>query len=354
MSWNSHIPGRGFALVLLPAIAGGALWETIGLPLGWLMGAALVSGGFAMANVETSVPKPLYWVSLATLGASVGLAITPAVAKALIAWVPAMIIAAFLGILAAVIVSPLLARLGGMKRSTAFFSLLPGGVIEMANIGGRYGADQTIVAALHAVRVGLVVGLLPLALFTFLDASPSVADTEPLLSWTSLLVVLAVGLFGGYLGARAGLPAGWLLGALVLVGLVSSFGATTGRMPEPLLACVQLIVGISLGSRFQRAHLSAIPRALAAGLPVILVIMALMALAATAAHLFMPFTLPTLILCFSIGGMAEMVLTSKALGQNVALVAAFQAVRGILVNACAGAVWRRVAPSTTIPDSPKG
>ena len=344
----------GFAMALLPAALGGALWEAIGLPLGWLMGAAVVAGGFAAVDVEATVPKPLYRGSLAVLGASVGLAITPDVAAALIRWAPVMVLAGALGLLGAALMAPVLARYGRMERSTAFFSLLPGGVIEMATVGERFGADRTIVSALHAVRVALVVGLLPLGLFLFADAATLEPASAPSLPPVQLALTMMAGLLGGWLGAKAGLPAAWLLGALLMVGLISSFGTLSGRMPEPLLAAVQVLVGLSLGSRFQRSRLSAIPRALAAGAPVLLIIMVGMALAATAASLALPVALATLILCFSIGGMAEMVLTSKALGQNVALVAAFQAVRAVLVNATAGAVWSRLASPTDFSDTPKG
>ncbi|WP_168797924.1 AbrB family transcriptional regulator [Pacificoceanicola onchidii] len=353
ISRDRGIP-KGFLPILLPASLGGGLWEALGLPLGWLMGAAVVAGGFAMANVAVSVPKPLYSVSLCALGASVGLAITPDVAATMVLWAPVMGIAAFLGIAAAALMAPVLAHFGHMERSTAFFSLLPGGVIEMANVGEAYGAERTIVSALHAMRVALVVGLLPLALFSVLPAHDASPTDGPLLGWSGLAIALLVGFAGGWAADKAGLPAAWLLGALISVGAVSSTGVLSGRIPEALLAIVQIFVGISLGARFQRARLASIPRALTVGLPVLLFIMGLMAAASALTSLVTPFPFATLVLCFSIGGMAEMVLTSKALAQNVALVAAFQAVRAVIVNACAGAVWRHWASQTHPNNPPKG
>lgn len=345
---------RGFMIVLAPAAIGGAVWESLGLPLGWLMGAAILTGAVAMSGFRIEVPKPLYALSLAALGASVGLSITPNVAMTLVVWAPVMIVAAVLGIAAAVGMTPVLSKLGQMEQSTAFFSLLPGGVIEMANVGDRYGANRTIVAALHAMRVGLVVGVLPLILFVLSETTPISIDPTAKLSGLLLVATLLIGTVGGWLATKAGLPAAWLLGALIAVGLVSATGALDGRMPPALLAVVQVFIGISLGARFQRDRLSSIPRALAIGLPVILIIMAVMALVAVSAAQVMPFAVPTLVLGFSIGGMAEMVLTSKALSQNVALVAAFQAVRAVLVNALAGTIWRRFASYLTPSDSRKG
>ncbi len=345
---------RGFVLALLPAALGGSLWEALGLPLGWLMGAAVVTGCFAMCNVEVTVPKPLYCLSLAALGSGVGLSITPEVAVELLAWAPVMLVAGCLGVVAAALMAPVLARLGRMDRSTAFFSLLPGGVIEMANVGDSYGADRTIVAALHAVRVALVVGLLPLALYAFFPVSGDPMQEAAYLTLPNLALVMFVGAAGGWTAAQLGLPAAWILGALIAVGLLSSFGLSNGRMPVSLMAVVKVLVGISLGARFRRELMSSIPRALCAGLPVLLVIMVGMAFAAALLGLVIPVSLPTLVLCFSIGGMAEMVLTSKVLGQNVALVAGFQAVRAVLVNACAGVVWRKLVSQSDTSHTPKG
>lgn len=344
---------KGFMLVLAPAALGGGLWQALGLPLGWLMGAAVVAGTAAMWDAKIVVPKPLYNVSLALLGASVGLAVTPDVAKELLSWGPLMVFAAALGIIGAFLGAPLLARGGRIGTATAYFSLLPGGIVEMANVGERYGADRTIIAALHAIRVALVVGILPLALAYFGTHTEALQQNIHL-SPTLFFAVILVGVLGGWIASKTRLPAGWLLGALILVGIFSSAGVFEGRIPNEALAIVQVLVGISLGSRFQRSRLNSIPRALAAGMPVLLVIMAMMALAGFIASSLTSFSIQTLILCFSIGGMAEMVLTSKALGQNVALVAAFQTVRAVLVNACAGTIWQRFSPYLPMSNDPKG
>lgn len=345
---------RGFATALVPAALGGAVWEASGLPLGWLMGAALVTGGFAIYGWQVKLPAVLYRPGLVTIGASVGLVITPAVAAQMAAWVPVMIGSALLGISAAALFAPFLARRGRLAPSTAFFSLLPGGVIEMASVGDSQGADSTVIAALHAVRVALVVGLLPLVLYFFLPAGEGAPEITVALPLLSLALVLLTGLVGGWLGDKVSLPASWLLGAVIAVGALTSTGAVTGAMPKVLLAVAQVLVGMSLGARFTRQRLANIPRALAVGTPVLLAIMAVMALAAALASLVVPQALATLVLCFSIGGMAEMVLTAKALNQIIALVAAFQAVRGITVNTLAAPVWRRVSHRFPDTDTKKG
>ncbi|AQS50137.1 hypothetical protein BMG03_19700 (plasmid) [Thioclava nitratireducens] len=336
-----RIPDRSFLAVAPAAAVGGAAWNLSHLPLGWLMGAALVTGVVAMMGVAITVPAGLHKAALIVIGTGVGLALSPDVAVQIVTWAPVMGVAAVLGIAMAALMAPLLERFGKVDRATAYFSLLPGGVIEMANIAGRFGADRTTIAALHTVRVALVVVLLPLALFSIFEhgsggaASIGAANS----GWVMIAAALAVGTFGGWLGARLHFPAAWLLGAVIAVGIASGSGEVGAKLPGGLLALAQITVGMTLGSRFDRRRLATIPRALAVGVPVLITIIVVMALFAALCALFMPVDLSTLVLSFAIGGMAEMVLTAKALHQDVALVAAFQAVRGIAANALAGPIW---------------
>lgn len=345
---------RRFLLPLAPAVAGGAVWDGLGFPLGWLMGAALVIGCFAIYGVDVSAPKTLQFMSHATIGATVGLSLSPDAAKELLTWAPAMIIAAALGIVLAIAVTPMMVRVGQVSPATAFYSLLPGGVIEMANIGERHGADRTTIAALHAVRVAMIVSILPLFLFAFSSETfPALTkgeQTSPLM----VLAILATGLVGGGIAKRIGMPAPFLLGSILAVGMLSAFEIVHGLVPEVLLAIAQIVIGFSLGAKFQRKSLRTIPRAVMAAVLFLGLIMSVMASTGIAASWVMPESMATLVLCFSIGGMAEMILTAKILGENAAMIAAFQVVRAVLVNSLAGSIWIRISKSPMFISNDKG
>ena len=131
----------------------------------------------------------------------------------------------------------------------------------MANIGEPHGADRATIATLHAIRVALVVGILPLALYFLFPIEKKAFVTE-ILSPEALLIVLAVALFSGWLGARVNLPASWLLGALLGVAILTASGSATGQIPETLMAIAQVFVGMSLGAKFQRNRLRDLPKAM--------------------------------------------------------------------------------------------
>ena len=331
---------KGFLIALVPAAIGGAIWSGLGLPLAWLMGAAIATGLISFSGVKVSLPKLLYRPSLAVIGAGVGLTITPDVAIQMLRWFPLMAIMGFAGVVLALIFTPLVARKGGISHSTAFFSLMPGGVIEMANIGGPHGADRTTIATLHAIRVALVVGILPLGLFLVFPQTGAAFATAPL-SLMALIIVLIVALLGGFVGQRYKLPASWLLGALLAVAALTASGSVEGQIPELLMAVAQIIVGMSLGAKFEREKLRKLPRAMAVGGAALLLIIISMAFIGILFSQFLPMDAPTMVLAFSIGGLAEMVLTARFLELDMAMVAAFQATRAVLVNSFAGAIWNR-------------
>lgn len=349
IKWNRHSAVmkqlidryKGFLIAILPASIGGWIWSACGLPLAWLMGAAILSGLIAFRGIHIILPPILYFPSLALIGAGVGLSVTPEVANMILKWFPLMAIMAFSGVILAAFAAPIVARLARIDLATSFFSLMPGGVIEMANIGEPFGADRTIITALHAVRVALVVGLLPMGLFA-LRANPDISFEIPAShGFETLLIIFLVALMGGWIGSKINLPASWLLGSLLLVSLLSISGLIEpGRIPPSVMALAQIIVGMSLGAKFERDKLARIPNALRIGIPALLGIIAMMAIFGVMLSKLLPFDEATMVLALSIGGLAEMVLTAQALEASVAIVAAFQATRAVLVNACAGMIWK--------------
>lgn len=335
---------KGFAIVLIPAAIGGAIWNALGLPLGWLMGAAIVTGFLSFQGIKVVLPKLLYYPSLAMIGASVGLTINPSVVQEMVLWLPLMAVMGFVGVGCAAMLTPFVSKKGQMSPATAFFSLMPGGVIEMANIGEPHGADRTTIAALHAIRVALVVGILPLGLYSLFPATGGNLDPRAFFDGYGHALLVPIALAGGWIGKRIKMPAPWLLGAIILVGIFTASGVLDGKINSVVLALAQIIVGISLGAKFLREKLASIPKAIMYGGPALLAIIMFMAGLAVIFSFILPYDIPTLTLAFSIGGMAEMVLTARALELNMALVAAYQSVRAVLVNWSAGLVWSKIAP----------
>lgn len=322
-------------LAVAVAAAGGALAHLADLPLAWLVGAAIATAIYTLAIAPVFVPRPAYRLAQLVVGTSVGLTVSADIAQR-IGWHLVVIpIGACISIAIGMLLTGPLSRLGAVDKVTAHFSMIPAGISEMADLSGKHGADVGAVATFHAMRVMLVVFLLPPLIFA-LDGGARLSADPDQGAWTvSLAVGLACALLAGWGGSRLGLPSAWFLGPMASVAVLSGAGLVAASEPQGLLAVAQVALGLSLGARLKRETVRRLPRALTAGAALMLVHAALMAGLAVGLALLAGAEPVTLVLGLATGGSAEMVLTARAVGADAAIVAAYQLTRGLLGNAFA-------------------
>lgn len=334
-------PLTASVLVGAMAAAGGVIANAVGLPVGFLIGAAIVTAVAGLNGVPVRLPATLYRAALVVVGTGVGLGITTDIVARLgsVFWqIPA---AALVSIAISWAMTPLFCRLSGTSLATAHFSLVPAGIAEMADTGARYGADPGTVATMHALRVMLVVLVLPAALTLQAETQAYAAATMRPGAWTpGLALALAIGAIAGRFGSLVRIPNPYMLAPVLALLALSGAGLVAAAEPRLLSGTAQILIGINLGARFDRSTVSKLPRAFAAAIPLMLVHLALMsALAAGMAYLS-GIDLPTALLGFATGGTVEMVLTAGAVGASVGIVTAFQVARGVFGNALASLIYR--------------
>ena len=175
----------------------------------------------------------------------------------------------------------LLARWQVLPGSVAIWGSSPGAALAMTLMADAYGADARLVAFMQYLRVACVVVAAALAAkFWGADVTAPAPLWFPPVAWGSLAATLAMAGFGAVGARRLGIPAGALLGPLVLGVLVQPRGWLTIELPPWLLAVGYALVGWSIGLRFTRAILRHAARALPPVLASILVLQALCALLA--------------------------------------------------------------------------
>lgn len=327
--------------VALLAAAGGWLASSLDLPLAWLIGAALVTTVVSLCGVPVRVPQGLYRIGQVVVGVAVGLTVTSDIVDRIGSHVYLAPFAALASILVGRLLVPVFARLSGLDQTTAHFSLVPAGISEMADYAGRHGGDVGAVATLHALRVMSIVLILPLVIYSFNSVEmlrPPAGDGV----WTgALLVALLAGLLAAWLGSKAGLPSAYIVAPMATIALLSGSGVLRAEEPGVLLASAQVVLGLSLGARFRRETVGRLPRALAAGVPVLLSHAGIMGLLALGLAELFGFSPTAMILGLATGGTAEMVLTAQTVAADAALVAVYQVTRGLLGNALAGLIYEK-------------
>jgi hypothetical protein len=147
-----------------------------------------------------------------------------------------------------------------------------------------------------------------------------------------LALWLGAGFGLGEISERLRLQNGYLLTPIFLGAALTLSGYRLSAVPQWMIDSAQLMFGLVLGARYERAFFARyrlfIPFALLNSLFV------LIASVAVAALLAWVFDLPiaTMIIATAPGGLAEMTMTAQALGVSVPLVVAFHLFRVVMVN----------------------
>lgn len=327
-----HLPA---AIVLACSALGGYVASRLGVPLAWVLGALVPTAVGSMMGIPVLSSRRGRKVGQLLVGASVGMYVSVDAVEHIGRWFPVMILTAIVSVLISAVVCVAFARVNGTNLPTAFFSMTPGGLSEMAFTGEREGARREIVTMSHTIRVALIVTIMPFLLLKFGTDGGLMQQGHGMetLSPDRVVIILAVAALSVFLVSRTGVNNPWMIGALLGAGIVASMGYIEGRMPYPLFALGQFLMGISIGSGFKRDMLTKAPRIFATSALFVLAMTALLFGYAALVHWATGIDLSSMTLAASPGGQAEMALTAQALHLNVALITAFHVIRSFTVNA---------------------
>ncbi|MCK6444508.1 AbrB family transcriptional regulator [Elstera cyanobacteriorum] len=321
------------SLTLALGTIGGILFYQLHFPLAFMIGAlvAVTIAAVAGANVR-AMPK-LRVAMVSILGVMLGSAFRPDIIQHLGAWtvsliwlVPLIAVTVWLGKL-------VMQRWAKLDAVTSYFASVPGGLMEMTMIGGAEGGDEKRLSMLHALRIVIVVLILPFWFrFTTGYISPSISLSFS--SWPPMadLAILGVCALCGYPFARlCRLPAPQLTGAMLLSAAAHLSGLTQSSPPALLVATAQTIIGASLGARFRNTPVRFFARTFGIAFVLTLVMVAICVAVAGIVHWMTGLPFNSALLAFAPGGLAEMSLIALYLGGDTAYVAAHHIVRITMV-----------------------
>jgi membrane AbrB-like protein len=310
-------------------------------PLPWMIGPLFATACACMLGAPLRAPVQAREAGQWAIGTTLGLYFSAPVLAVLAtywAWIAlAVAFALALGWLGGV----LLQRVSGVDRGTAFFAMAVGGAAEMAVQAERHGARVDRVAAAHSVRIMLVVAIIPFALRAWHAQGvdlfvPPAGAVRP----GGLLLLIVLTAAGSFFLKRRRVPNAWVIGSLLVALLLTASGIHLSRMPEWMVRAGQLLIGVSLGTRFTPDFVRTAPRYLAS---VAVCGMAMMGLGAGfgAGIAGMAGIHPgTMVLATSPGGIAEMALTARVLHLGVPIVTAFHVTRMLAVVLLIGPWYR--------------
>ena len=330
-SFRERLPGILRALAI--GVPAGWLFDWLDTPIPWMIGPMIAVAVANLMGVTVFSPPYARQTGQVILGSAVALYFTPPVVAALAANLGAIAAATASAFVIGGLGALVLSRVSGVDGKSAFFASIPGGAMAMAVLAERYGATIPPVAVAHSLRVSILVIVIPFAL-TYGGIPLEATAYRPQLPLDILILVpwLAFGFLLGEISERLGLQNGYLLVPIFFGAALTVSGVELSAVPQWMTDFAQLMFGLVLGARYERAFFVRyklfIPFALLNAF-FILIVSALVALALSWA-----FGLPiaTMLIATAPGGLAEMTILAQALKIGVPMVVAFHIFRVVVVN----------------------
>jgi len=329
------------ALAYGMATLAGALAAWVGIPLPWMLGPFFVFAALSASGYLFFLMPMGRELAQVAIGLAIGLRFTPAVLAATALMAPEMLAATLYLMLVTTAAAFLFRPLAGSDPVTAFFATAAGGMADMALVAQRFGGAPSSVAVVHAIRVSLVVAVVPLVV-VFLGDPAALAPVAR--GAAGHPVTLIAGLVAAYLAAIAlkpsPLPNPWLIGPILAGMALGLAEVMVITVPGWLITMAQVLLGTWLGCQFRRDLLTALPRVTAAAGVIAAYMIAAAALGSfvLAAYSGLPFI--TAFLCLAPAAVTEMVLVAKLMNLDAETVAAFHVMRILIISTSVLLVFR--------------
>ena len=249
----------------------GLLAQVAGVPAAWLVGPMLVAIAWALSRPEhPTVPRWGRGASMAVVGGVLAATFRPSVLPLLASnWLPVCLVVGGT-LLLSVSAGLLLTRVARLDGKTAALGTLPGAASGMLAMSISMDADPRLVAVMQYTRVVVVVfsaalvsrfGLVP-------GTAPQPVSTASLQSgasegaallvhdaWLTYGLTALVAAAGAWAGVRLRLPAGALIGPLVLGVALEQLGVMRLAWPPGVPQAAFLVLGVYVGLLFDRASI---------------------------------------------------------------------------------------------------
>ncbi len=314
----------------------GYFFYWMGLPLPWMLGPMVVNTIAAILSAPITAPIKLRIMAIPVIGVMLGSAVSIEIIQHLTSWavsfamlVPHLAVAAGFSFL-------FYRYVGGYDVVSAYFSSMPGGLNEMVLLGEEKGGDPQRIAMAHGARILLVVACVAVYFGVFQGVSSGGQSGRAWVPISGLgiqdyAVLGSCAIIGFFAGKRLGLPAGGLLGPMILSAAAHIAGLVLLPPPSILVIVAQVVMGTIIGCRFVGAKARNILRDLflgffaTVGMLLTGVMFAWIVSSLSSADPTQTF------LAYAPGGLTEMSLLAFALGGDIAYVSITHVARVTLV-----------------------
>ncbi|WP_243741931.1 AbrB family transcriptional regulator [Actinomycetospora succinea] len=348
------VVGARWALLALLTAAATMGFAALAVPSAALFAGLVVATVVALAGLgPTAVPRWATGSAQAVIGVVIGLLARPETLAAVATeWLPILLIS-----VGTLLVSMAAGLVMGVQRGvsplTGMLAQTAGGASGLVAISAELGGDERIVSVVQYVRVGLVTATMPVVAVvgygaTHVDAGPGPAAGPTAPWWVGILVVIGCGVVGTPIARALHVPAGALLGPMVLAAALSMSGLVVGAsVPNLLVDLAYAAIGWQAGLKFTRRALVTVARVLPLATALILAVIAICAGLGLVLSWTTGMTPLEGYLATTPGGVYAVLATAISSGADVTSVVAVQVLRVLLMLLVAPLLARFVGRRTS-------
>ncbi|MDR7036826.1 membrane AbrB-like protein [Methylobacterium sp. BE186] len=350
--------GRSLGLWALLIAASGILAYGLALarfPAALLLGPMLAAIAFGVRGAGITLPKAPFQAAQALIGCLVAHAVNAEITGTLLDDGFLILLVVLVTVAAGAVVGVILTRMRVLPGTTAAWGSSPGGAAAMVAMAEEYGSDPRLVAFMQYVRVAAVVLSASLVARLLTDAelpAGAAQAASPAAPLGAVLATLAVAAVGAGVALALRLPAGALVGPMLLGSALHATGLASISLPPWLLNGAYAVIGWYVGLRFTRETLAETLHAFPGIAVATLAVIALCAAWAFGLTRILPIDFLTAFLATSPGGLDSVAIIAVGSKADVSFVLAVQTLRlfVVLVTGPILAKWiARAAPPDPAP-----
>lgn len=345
---DRRVTSKNLILALLIGALGGVVFHILGLPLAWMLGPMAFNMAAALRGMQVAVPLRLRSAMLAVLGVFLGSSFSPENLAQAPEWLWSIAAITAFAVLSTALVALYYRRVAGFDWTTALFSATPGAMTPMIIMGAAAGGDERRIAMAQALRITLVVLLIPplvVAVSPDSLAPPLPPASSRGFDVLELLLLVAGSVLGILLVRLVRLPTPDLIGSMLVSAALYLSGVVDLALPQALLNVTLCVLGAAVGVRFLGTTMRELLDLGRYALGAVFLAVGLAALFAAAISAFLDVGYLTALLALTPGGVAEMCLIAVALDIDPAFVAVHHLARLLFLIAAAPLLGRLLRPA---------
>lgn len=313
-----------YALSIFIGLLGAFCFVWLKLPLPWLLGSITFVIIFSRF-LKLQNPKPLTNIARSVLGITIASAFEPEILNSLVHYLASILIIIPFVLVVAYIGTLYYHKALGFDKYTAFFSAVPGGILEMIILSKEFNSDIKQVASSQSIRLLLIVFTLPFVLDYFGDirlvGNFLITKSIVYFSFKDLAFMILAIILGIFFAKKLNLIGSYMVGPMI-VGVIFYFSSfIEQKPPDEIVKLVQVILGTNIGFSFDKISLKTILKSTFATLGYFIILCLICAFFISIVHYITQLPLLSVILAFSPGGQSEINLIAITINADVPYIA---------------------------------